>query len=253
MSELSILSIGGGKPNGKAAPLLRRALELTSVEKSPRVLSIATAKTTRESHEAAIANTRELFQDQLGLPFESLHDFNTMGATEEIEEKLEAADLVYIAGGDTLRMMDVWREYGIQRIIARRAFEGLVISGISAGAIAPFTWGHSDSESYRVGEGSAWDFIKVDGLGLINAAVTPHYNTQPQGNPRSDSFAEMFKGDTGPTYGVGIDNLAAIEVSGGSISVVSRKAGAGVTILERRGEDITATKFEDGSELKIPV
>lgn len=253
MSELSILSIGGGKPNGKAAPLLKRALELTSVEKSPRVLSIATAKTTQESHEIAIANTRELFQDQLGLPFDSLHDFNTIGTPGEIEEKLEAADLVYIAGGDTLRMMDIWREHGIHRIIARRAFEGLVISGTSAGAIAPFTWGHSDSQSYNVGQDDPWDFIKVNGLGLINAAVTPHHNTQPQGKPRSDSFAEMFKSNTDTTYGIGIDNLAAIELAGGSISVASQKTGAGVTILERRGEDITATKFENGSELKLSL
>lgn len=104
-----------------------------------------------------------------------------MPKRDELEDVFEWANIVYIPGGDTLQMMETWKEYGIDRLLARRAFEDMVISGISAGAVAPFVWGHSDSSSYRISNpDEPWDYIPVAGLGIINAAITPHYNTKPK-------------------------------------------------------------------------
>lgn len=62
MSELAVISIGGGNPNGKAAPFLKRSLELCGKEHHTNVLVIPTAKTTKESHDKSVEDTAALYQ-----------------------------------------------------------------------------------------------------------------------------------------------------------------------------------------------
>jgi dipeptidase E len=239
MSEnLTIVAIGGGV----SKPMLETAVEVSGVDK-PNVLIIPTARPTEMAHNQSIANFGGYFSNELGLNVESLHEFYTFPSTSELEEKIEEADLVYISGGDTDAMMRVWALHGIDEMLAKRARGGLTISGVSAGAIAPFVWGHSDSLSYKSPEYSGWQFMSVGGLGLINAGITPHYDSIPDGHTenRSSQFHKMFSEEYrswNTQTGFGIDNSAGVLVKDGYLSSISSMPENGVTMLsvDQNGE-----------------
>ncbi len=251
MSEISIIAIGGGKPDGKAAPLLKRGIEIVGKEHAPNVLIIPTAKRTQEAHDATQRNTEELYQRRLQVPMQILHPFNNFPTNSEIEEKVEWADIVYISGGDTAHMMETWKLYGIDRLIAKRALEGMVLSGISAGAIAPFVWGHSDSLSYRVAKDEPWEYVKTPALGIVQAAVTPHYNTAPQGKSRAKAFHAMFQDNRDTQYGLGVGNLSGVEIIGDTITPISVKATATVDLLTQTSSGVEVKSLEKDQSYKI--
>lgn len=247
MSELSIIALGSGRPNGKVGPLLSRAVELTGKESAPHVLVIPTSKYTIETHLAATENARDLYERRLKLPFAVLHDFGAMPSPVELDEKLGWADIVYMTGGDTTQMMEVWKVHGIDKRLASQAFNGLVLTGISAGAIAPFVWGHSDPNRTKLGE-SGKPYAKVNGIGIVNAAISPHFNTELDGIRKKDSFEEFLTANQ-QIYGLGLDNMAGIEVNGNTITVLSAKKSAGVTILVNHDGLVEAERF--GANEKI--
>ena len=52
-----------------------------------------------------------------------------------IKDKFDRADMLYIGGGDTVFMIDKWREFGILDLVLKAYEDGKVIAGLSAGAI----------------------------------------------------------------------------------------------------------------------
>ncbi len=92
---------------------------------------------------------------------------------EHIAAKIEAADLIYVGGGDTLFMLDKWRETGLLELILQAYERGTVICGLSAGAICWFKDMYTDFEIMR-GESSR--YVMKKGLGVLGGAMCPHYN-----------------------------------------------------------------------------
>lgn len=217
----SIIAVGGGKVDGTAREFMEYGLDLTQPEIQPSTLIIPTAKTRQDTYDKAVRSAQVLFTDELGLPCDTLHDFNEMPSKSELEDKLQAADFVYVTGGDSNRMMRLWREYGVDEMIKNRLAQGLVYAGTSAGAIAPFAWGHSDYQSNIVAKGEEWDFVPVDGLGVINAAVVPHADRYKEEQLRLDAFKNMFEAiatEKGTNYGFGLENQTALTIVDGTIS-----------------------------------
>lgn len=126
------------------------------------------------------------------------------------EEKTDAllgwADVIYIGGGDTIGMMKVWKQYGIdEKLIKIYREDTAVLTGISAGAICWFRCGHSDSESFCRDD---WQFVWADDmLGIFPAAFCPHYNETGR-----DSFDAMLKDKN--MVGLAMENDTAFVVNG---------------------------------------
>jgi len=219
LEKLRIIAAGGGTPTKSSRPAIERALYLAEREK-PQVLIIPTAKRTREAFERSVPATQHFFEQTLGLKAVLLHDFDRNPDTAAMHDHVDAADVIYTTDGDTLHAMEFLRHHQCAEQIARKALEGnVVLAGISAGAILPMQWGHSDSLSYRPKTSDTWDYIRVDGLGLVPFAVSPHFNTQdPRLGKRSDAFASMLQHES-PISAFGIDNLAALEIVGGKVGV----------------------------------
>lgn len=216
-SKLKIMAIGGGSPSGSSAPAIREALSMSDKD-IPSVLIIPTAKRSQEAYDSTIPPMEE-FLRKIGLKVTTLHEFDQDISRKEAAEKLDNADVIYTAGGDTLHMMGVLKDLNLDRQLARRALQGdLVLSGISAGAILPMKWGHSDSMSYRPDTADNWEYVSVDGLHLIPTAITPHYDTSNErlGN-RSAQFESMLSAKK-EKLGFGIDNFAAMRIVDGEIS-----------------------------------
>lgn len=71
---------------------------------------------------------------------------NTDSKHKAIKEKIGNADIIYVGEGNTLKMMKVWRQHEVDTTIKAAMKNGVVLSGSSAGSIAWFESGNSDSQ-----------------------------------------------------------------------------------------------------------
>jgi len=96
---------------------------------------------------------------------------------EEMQAKIDVADLIYIGGGDTCYMLEEWRRVGLGRRIVSAYRRGVPIVGLSAGAICWFDRMYTDS---RIIEGVGDDYCLATGWGLLHGTMTPHYNLRTE-------------------------------------------------------------------------
>ncbi|HCU56490.1 MAG TPA: peptidase E [Clostridiales bacterium] len=92
---------------------------------------------------------------------------------EHVAEKIAKADVIYVGGGDTLYLMQVWRETGVDKLVWEAYRRGAILAGLSAGAILWFENIYTDS----LVEG---EYMPYKGLGLLKGAATPHYNSRTE-------------------------------------------------------------------------
>lgn len=96
----------------------------------------------------------------------------------------------------------------------------LVGTGLSAGSICWFKYGHSDSNSFRNSEGH-WDYIRANGLGLINAIHCPHYNEEGR-----EGFDDMMKSQN--IVGIALENNCALVVRNNKFRIIKSDEDAKV-------------------------
>jgi dipeptidase E len=87
-----------------------------------------------------------------------------------------AQDVIYVGGGNTANLLAVWRVHGLDRVMREAWRRGVILAGISAGALCWFQAGVTDSF------GGVFHPLR-EGLGFLRGAMTPHYNGEPQRRP----------------------------------------------------------------------
>lgn len=93
---------------------------------------------------------------------------------ERIREKFEKADFLYVGGGDTLFMLEHWKKTGLLALI-REAYErGVIVCGLSAGAICWFETMYTDSAQVLTGE----EYALHPGLNWVKGTICPHYDSR---------------------------------------------------------------------------
>lgn len=148
-----------------------KIIELTD-KKKPKVLFIPTASSDKKAYVNAI---KKIYQDELGTKFDTLLVHNISLSQEEIQKKIDWAEIVYVGGGNTLMMMKKWRKLGIDSMLKKAYTEGKVLCGVSAGSICWFDYGVSDSllsHNYKTKK-----YIKVSGLGIVSGIHCPHFGS----------------------------------------------------------------------------
>ena len=118
---------------------------------------------------------------------------------EKMKGKFEKADLIYVGGGDTVFMLDSWKQSGLLNLIKDAYERGVVLAGLSAGAICWFEDIYTDS--LKTDDGNEYAMFK--GLGWVKGVASPHYNT------RAEQFDEIVKTQFENAYGIE-DNAALI-------------------------------------------
>lgn len=159
-----------------------------------------------------------------------------------MREKFEKADMIYAGGGDTVFMIEQWKKTGLLPLI-REAYErGVVICGLSAGAICWFSDMYTDSAtaaataaaasessaaadmtavsdmvSAAVSAGTvaavsaaaasekAEKYSMFPGLGWIKGKISPHYGA------RMVDFDKILCYNDGTAYGLEDNSAILIE------------------------------------------
>ena len=145
---------------------------------------------------------------------------------EKMRAKFERADFLYVGGGDTVFMLDHWKKSGLLQFVRDAYDRGVLVAGLSAGAICWFEEMYSDS----VVEG---EYAVYPGLGWIKRKISPHYNE------RMLDFDETVLYNRFRAWG--IENDAAIEFADGE--PVRTLGGGKVYLLDATGGTLEKQVF----------
>jgi len=85
-------------------------------------------------------------------------------------------DVIYVGGGSSANMLAVWRLHGLDKVLRAAWNAGVVMAGISAGAICWFEDGLTDSFGMPLRGLN-------DGLGFLRGACCPHYDGEKERRP----------------------------------------------------------------------
>ncbi len=94
---------------------------------------------------------------------------------EKMRAKFEKADMLYVGGGDTVFMLESWRQSGLLPLIQDAYERGVIIAGLSAGAICWFEEMYTDSAA-ALGEGDRYAIFS--GLKWLKGKISPHYGAR---------------------------------------------------------------------------
>jgi dipeptidase E len=219
-----IIAMGGGgfTAEPENPPLERYAISQTG-KSNPRVCFLPTATGDAATYIA------KFYAAFLKLGCRPTH-VSFFERTPNLRDILLEQDLIYVGGGNTKSMLAVWREWQLPEILHEAWNSGIVLAGISAGAICWFESGVTDSW--------AGHLAPLPCLGWLPGACCPHYDSEPERRPSVHKF--VAKGHLPET--LALDDGAAAHFVGDKLKqVVCSRAKAGAYRVRRQGRRIIET------------
>lgn len=218
-----IVAIAGGDLSS-TRELNIHSIKLTN-KSNPNVLFIGTASCDAEGYIDSI--TKEY--NYLECEVKSLCLVSGSYSDNEIDVFLSWADIIYVGGGDTISMMKIWKQYGLDEKLKKIYETDLaVLTGLSAGAICWFNCGHSDSESFH-GQDD-WNYCWANEmLDIFHMAYCPHYNEEGR-----DSFDKMLKEKS--LMGLAMENNTAFVENNGNQYFIRSNPNAKAYIIQYKND-----------------
>lgn len=221
-----IVAMGGGgflmEPRN---PRLDRWI--LSLARGPRVLFVPTAA---GDSQRAITRFHRAFA-KLTAHHAHLELFNR--TVKNLRKEILSHDVIYVGGGNTANMLAVWRLHGVDAILREAWQRGIVLCGVSAGAICWFESGVTDSFGI--------DLQPLHGaLGFLPGSFCPHYDGEVRRRP---AFQKLVARGELPA-GYAADDGAAILWEGTKIAdMASSRRNAAVYRVERGSEERLAARL----------
>lgn len=200
-----MIAIGGGEIGRPGFPIEttkidKEIIKLTG-KKKPRLLFLPTASGDSELY---FKTVEKYFGKKLKCKVDVLYLTKTNFSNDKIRTTILSSDIIYVGGGNTLKMIKIWKKFEVDKILKVAYEKGIVLSGLSAGAICWFKYGNSDSLKMKDKKASS---IRVSGLNFISALFCPHYDFEKYRKPELKKM--MLKNSL---VAIAIDNCCAIEI-----------------------------------------
>tara|TARA_B100001996_G_C18496200_1_gene529630 strand:- start:110 stop:805 length:696 start_codon:yes stop_codon:yes gene_type:complete len=169
-----IIAIGGGGfGRSPGEGLIEKYILDQSEKNDPKICFIPTATGDNEAYKVNYYST-----------FSKLHcspsHLDLFKRTPNLKDLILKQDIIFVGGGNTKSMLAVWKDWGLDLLLKEAYEKGVIMSGVSAGAICWFDQGVTDSW--------AEDLKIMDCLGFIEGACCPHYDEEPQRKPSLNKF-----------------------------------------------------------------
>jgi dipeptidase E len=233
---------GGGFTMQEACPALDRLVLSLTGKPVPRVCFLPTA-----SGDGREQTTR--FYERFSTwPCEpSILSLFHLGRDRIVDPAghLLAQDAIYVGGGSMRNMLAVWREHGIDNAMRSAWERGVVLAGLSAGAMCWFAGGVTMSGGAP---------RPVAGLHLLEDSMSVHLDGEPERLPayrRAIADGELADG-------YAVDDCAALLYAGTRLhACVASRAGARVIAIRADGHGSTTeqpqpVKLLAGAESPLP-
>ena len=231
--EKRIIAIGGGEIRNKTTlkidEYIANLAKIHAGDKRANALFIGTA-----SHDSMpyFNSFRKTYTSVFDIKAEvALIVYGEMNI-DRIAAKIDAADMIYIGGGDTVFMLEKWKETGLDKLLVSAYHDGKIICGLSAGAICWFKDMYTD---YEIMRGVSSEYKLKKGLGVLNGLMCPHFNEREK-----DFTAAFLSG--GFDFSYCVENDAAIEfIDGKPVKAIS--SGGNAYILKNVGGQAVKEKI----------
>jgi peptidase E len=212
--ERKIIAIGGGGFTHQLDESLDQFVIDQSKKPKNKIGFLATASKDDE-------NKINLFYKRYQNTKSELSHFNLTSATDGFSEWILNKDIIYIGGGNTVFMLNIWKKNKLENIFKDAYEKGIILSGVSAGAVCWFDWILSDS----AGPG----YNPIRGINLISGSCTPHSSNIQ----RIDQFELEIKNNKLP-QGMAIDDgVAVVFIDGKPTEVYSSRKNHTAYFLDK--------------------
>lgn len=215
----NIIAIGGGGFGANPGQGIIEAYILKQTKKKkPKICFIPTATGDNEAYKVNFYSTfSKLDCDPTHLDF--------FKRTPDLKKLILNQDAIFVGGGNTKSMLAVWKDWGLDKILRTAYRNGVVMSGVSAGAICWFHQGVTDSWSS--------DLKIISCLNFIKGTCCPHYDEEPERKPAVKKF--LMSGKIKDVYTVDGGVALHIKDEKDFKSVIFRKdKGSYRTFLEKK-------------------
>ena len=145
---------------------------------------------------------------------------------EKIKGKIDKADALYIGGGDTVYMLEKWKQTGLYDLILKAYHDGKIICGLSAGAICWFKDMYTD---YQIMRGQSSEYVLKKGMGVLDGLMCPHFNE------REEDFTNAFINSTFD-FAYGIQNDCALVFVNEELKECVSSGGKAYLLQKKDGE-----------------
>jgi peptidase E len=193
LSDRHIVALGGGgfSSEGPGSPLDEFILGLAR-RPNPNVCFLPTASGDSDTY---VASFYRAFSPLPCRPSDLALFRRTVA---DLRELLLEQDVIYVGGGNTANMLAIWRRHGVETILRECWEAGIVLAGISAGAICWFEAAVTDSFGLQLA-------ALNDGLGLLPGSACPHYDSEELRRPVYQRLvADGFPGGYAADEGIGL-------------------------------------------------
>lgn len=173
----TIVAIGGyvskdGNASMLSLPVDKEIVRLTG-KRHPRALFIPTA--TDDSAEYVLW-FEKMYGEKLKCKTDTLLLYKEQYTPAQLREKILSADIIFVGGGNTLKMMHRWKRCGVIPLLRQAYKKDTVFAGVSAGSIIWFEYGVSDSRQFKNPKSN--EYIRVSTLGFIKGLHCPHFKSR---------------------------------------------------------------------------
>lgn len=91
---------------------------------------------------------------------------------ENIEEFIMKQDIIHVGGGNTKLIMEIWKKHGVDKIMKKAWESGIILTGMSAGAICWFEDGITNP--------SPGVLTRLECTGILDGSFCPHYDDRAE-------------------------------------------------------------------------
>lgn len=166
----AIIPIGGGEISLKSTLKIDEYIVSLVTSETKKVLFIPTASGDMVSY----IERFKAHYESLGCEVDTLLLSQTQN-DNLIRSKIFSSNIIYIGGGNTAKMMRIFKRNKVNEYLLKAYEKGIILTGLSAGAMAYFTNGYSDSNRSTNPEAS---LCLVKCLNIIPYCFCPHYNEE---------------------------------------------------------------------------
>jgi peptidase E len=157
-------------------PLLMRCAAQLSGRPTPRICVINTASGDDAAGYVRMYNTLSAMSAKV-----SHLQLFPMPNVSDTADYLLNQDIIFVGGGSVANMLAVWRAHGLDDILRKAWHAGVILTGVSAGAICWFVGGTTDSFGVELRP-------FTDGLAMLPGSYCPHYDSEPRRRPLYQSL-----------------------------------------------------------------
>ncbi|ART75087.1 peptidase E [Sutcliffiella horikoshii] len=188
-----IIALGGGgfsmEPEN---PLLDEYILSQAKKDLPKVCFVPTASGDQSNYIERFHNAFNL------LPCQPSHISLFEPEFNNLEKFVLEQDVIYVGGGNTRNMLLLWKEWGLDKVLKKAYEQGVILAGLSAGAICWFEEGLTDPLNAPL--------YKLDCLGFLKGSNCPHYDGE---NKRKPSYHKLIL-EAQMKEGYAVDDGAAL-------------------------------------------